>query len=77
LRLATCKGTQYHLYGIRYHKSDVTKTVDPFAGPYAIESMTGDLEAAALTLIQAVDDVWGVYQPHECCDRSDKKGRCH
>jgi methylmalonyl-CoA mutase N-terminal domain/subunit len=41
------------------YESDVTKTVDPFAGSYAIESMTGDLEAAALALIQAVDDCGG------------------
>ena len=41
------------------YESDVTKTVDPFAGSYAIESMTGDLEAAALALIQAVDDRGG------------------
>jgi methylmalonyl-CoA mutase, N-terminal domain len=40
------------------YESDVTKIVDPFAGSYAMESMTGDLEAAALELIQAVDD-WG------------------
>ena len=41
------------------YESDATKTVDPFAGSYAIESMTGDLEAAALALIQAVDDRGG------------------
>ena len=41
------------------YESDVTKTVDPFAGSYAIESMTGDLEAAALALIQAVEDRGG------------------
>ena len=33
------------------YETDVTKIVDPFAGSYAIESMTGDLEAAALALI--------------------------
>jgi methylmalonyl-CoA mutase N-terminal domain/subunit len=41
------------------YETDVTKTVDPFAGSYAIESMTGDLEAAALSLIQAVEDRGG------------------
>jgi methylmalonyl-CoA mutase, N-terminal domain len=41
------------------YETDVTKTVDPFAGSYAIESMTGDLEAAALALIQAVEDRGG------------------
>jgi len=40
-------------------ETDVTKIVDPFAGSYAIESMTGDLEAAALSLIQAVEDRGG------------------
>jgi methylmalonyl-CoA mutase, N-terminal domain len=41
------------------YETDVTRTVDPFAGSYAIESMTGDLEAAALALIQAVEDRGG------------------
>jgi methylmalonyl-CoA mutase N-terminal domain/subunit len=40
-------------------ETDVTKIVDPFAGSYAIEAMTGDLEAAALSLIQAVEDRGG------------------
>jgi methylmalonyl-CoA mutase N-terminal domain/subunit len=40
-------------------ETDVTRIVDPFAGSYAIESMTGDLEAAALALIQAVEDRGG------------------
>ena len=40
-------------------ETDVTRIVDPFAGSYAIESMTGDLEAAALSLIQAVEDRGG------------------
>jgi methylmalonyl-CoA mutase N-terminal domain/subunit len=41
------------------YETDVTKIVDPFAGSYAIESLTGDLEAAALALIQAVEDRGG------------------
>src|ERR1700728_3645160 len=41
------------------NETDLTATVDPFAGSYAIESMTGDLEAAALSLIQAVEDRGG------------------
>src|SRR6201991_3072891 len=41
------------------YETDVTKTVDPFAGSYAIESMTGDLEAAAVALIGAVEDRGG------------------
>jgi methylmalonyl-CoA mutase, N-terminal domain len=41
------------------YESDVTKTVDPFAGSYVVESMTDDLEAAIRTLMQAVDDRGG------------------
>ncbi len=40
-------------------ETDVTKTVDPFAGSYVMESMTDDVEAAALDLIQAVEDKGG------------------
>ena len=35
------------------YETDVTKTVDPFAGSYVVESMTDDVEAAALELIEA------------------------
>jgi methylmalonyl-CoA mutase, N-terminal domain len=41
------------------YETDVTKTVDPFAGSYVVESMTDDLEAAAMELIQAVEDKGG------------------
>ncbi|MFI1294473.1 methylmalonyl-CoA mutase [Streptomyces sp. NPDC020792] len=41
------------------YETDVTKTVDPFAGSYVMESMTEDLERAVLELIQAVDDRGG------------------
>jgi methylmalonyl-CoA mutase N-terminal domain/subunit len=41
------------------YETDVTKVVDPFAGSYAIEALTGDLEAAAEALIQAVEDRGG------------------
>ncbi|MDO5738834.1 MAG: methylmalonyl-CoA mutase family protein [Ornithinimicrobium sp.] len=41
------------------YETDVTKTVDPFAGSYVVESMTDDLEEAVLALIQAVDDRGG------------------
>jgi methylmalonyl-CoA mutase N-terminal domain/subunit len=41
------------------YETDVTKTVDPFAGSYVIESMTDQIEAAALALIQAVEDKGG------------------
>jgi len=40
-------------------ETDLTKTVDPFAGSYAIESMTGDIEAAAGELIRRIDDMGG------------------
>ena len=40
-------------------ESDVTKIVDPFAGSYAIEALTGDLEAAARDLMQQVEDRGG------------------
>ncbi len=41
------------------YETDVTKIVDPFAGSYAIESLTGELEAAAMTLIDAVEERGG------------------
>jgi len=41
------------------HETDLTATADPFAGSYAIESMTDDLEAAASELITRVDDLGG------------------
>jgi methylmalonyl-CoA mutase N-terminal domain/subunit len=40
-------------------ETDVTKTVDPFAGSYVVESLTDALEAEIVTLIQAVDDRGG------------------
>src|SRR5690349_17888725 len=41
------------------HETDVTATVDPFAGSYVVEKMTDDVEAAALELMQAVEDRGG------------------
>ncbi|MFB7596358.1 methylmalonyl-CoA mutase [Streptomyces sp. NPDC056160] len=41
------------------YETDVTKTVDPFAGSYVMESMTDELEAAVLELIRAVEDRGG------------------
>ncbi|GAA3897882.1 acyl-CoA mutase large subunit family protein [Streptomyces lannensis] len=41
------------------YETDVTSTVDPFAGSYVMESMTDDIEAAALELIRAVEDRGG------------------
>ncbi|MGH8833861.1 MAG: acyl-CoA mutase large subunit family protein [Actinomycetes bacterium] len=41
------------------HETDVTATVDPFAGSYAVESMTDELEAAARELIDKVEELGG------------------
>src|SRR6202035_1324811 len=38
------------------YESDLTATVDPFAGSYAVESMTDDIEAAARQLIHQVEE---------------------
>jgi methylmalonyl-CoA mutase N-terminal domain/subunit len=36
------------------HESDLTATVDPFAGSYAVESLTDEVEAAAVALMERV-----------------------
>ena len=36
------------------YETDVTKTVDPFAGSYVVESLTDDLEEEALDLMRPV-----------------------
>lgn len=41
------------------HETDVTATVDPFAGSYAVESLTDAVEAAALDLMRRVADRGG------------------
>jgi methylmalonyl-CoA mutase N-terminal domain/subunit len=41
------------------YESDVTKTVDPFAGSYAVESLTDELEQAARELMTKVADLGG------------------
>jgi methylmalonyl-CoA mutase, N-terminal domain len=41
------------------YESDLTATVDPFAGSYAIESMTDDIADAAQELIDRVEDMGG------------------
>ncbi len=41
------------------YESDVTRTVDPFAGSYVVESLTDELEAAALELMGRVEDLGG------------------
>jgi methylmalonyl-CoA mutase N-terminal domain/subunit len=41
------------------YETDVTKTVDPFAGSYAVESLTNDVEAESRRLMQAVAERGG------------------
>jgi methylmalonyl-CoA mutase N-terminal domain/subunit len=41
------------------YETDVTKTVDPFAGSYAVESLTDDVEAESRRLMEAVAERGG------------------
>lgn len=41
------------------YETDVTATVDPFAGSYVVEKMTDDIEAATLELMARVEDMGG------------------
>jgi methylmalonyl-CoA mutase, N-terminal domain len=41
------------------YETDVTKTVDPFAGSYAVESLTDEVEDAARGLMEQVEDLGG------------------
>src|SRR6202162_4614007 len=41
------------------YESDLTATVDPFAGSYPIESMTDEIEAAAQQLMDRIEDMGG------------------
>jgi methylmalonyl-CoA mutase N-terminal domain/subunit len=41
------------------HETDLTATVDPFAGSYAVEAMTDEVEAAALELMTRVEELGG------------------
>jgi methylmalonyl-CoA mutase N-terminal domain/subunit len=41
------------------YETDVTKTVDPLAGSYAVESLTNDLETAVRGLMKSVEDMGG------------------
>jgi methylmalonyl-CoA mutase N-terminal domain/subunit len=41
------------------YETDVTSTVDPFAGSYVVESLTDELEGAARDLMQKVEDLGG------------------
>ena len=52
-------------------ETDLTATVDPFAGSYAIESMTDEIEAAAMELMARVEDLGGAV---EAIERGFQKG---
>jgi methylmalonyl-CoA mutase N-terminal domain/subunit len=41
------------------YETDVTATVDPFAGSYVVESLTDEVEAAALELMDQVEEYGG------------------
>jgi methylmalonyl-CoA mutase, N-terminal domain len=41
------------------YETDITATVDPFAGSYVVESLTDELEAEILRLMQRVEDAGG------------------
>ena len=41
------------------HETDLTTTVDPFAGSYVVESMTDEVERAAQELMDRVDEMGG------------------
>jgi methylmalonyl-CoA mutase N-terminal domain/subunit len=41
------------------YETDVTKTVDPFAGSYAIESMTDELETEIRRLLDVIEEMGG------------------
>ena len=40
-------------------ETDITSTVDPFAGSYVVETMTDELEAAIIALMNQVEDMGG------------------
>ena len=41
------------------YETDVTATVDPFAGSYVVERLTDEVEAAALALMARIEDLGG------------------
>jgi len=41
------------------YETDVTRTVDPFAGSYVVESMTDEVEAAARGLMERIQELGG------------------
>ncbi|MFB6817994.1 methylmalonyl-CoA mutase [Streptomyces sp. NPDC056347] len=47
------------------YETDVTATVDPFAGSYAVERMTDEVEAAAVELMDRVEAIGGAVRAIE------------
>jgi len=47
------------------HETDVTTTVDPFAGSYAVEALTDEVEAGVLALMARVEDLGGAVRAVE------------
>jgi methylmalonyl-CoA mutase N-terminal domain/subunit len=47
------------------YETDLTSTVDPFAGSYVVESMTDDVEAEAVALMARVEDLGGAVKAIE------------
>ncbi len=61
LALPTAKSARLALrtQQVLAYETDVTATVDPFAGSYVVESMTDDLEAAARELMDRIEEHGG------------------
>ncbi|MDQ3465179.1 MAG: methylmalonyl-CoA mutase family protein [Actinomycetota bacterium] len=47
------------------HETDVTATVDPFAGSYVVESMTDEVESLSRRLMEQVEEMGGAVQAIE------------
>ena len=47
------------------NESGVTNTVDPFAGSYAVESLTNEIERGAVDYIDKIDDIGGMLKAIE------------
>src|SRR4029077_12795532 len=47
------------------HETGVANTIDPVAGSYAIESLTNEIEAGALTYIEKIDATGGMLKAIE------------
>ncbi|MDP9417142.1 MAG: methylmalonyl-CoA mutase family protein [Actinomycetota bacterium] len=61
LALPTAKAARLALrtQQVLAHETDLPATVDPFAGSYAVESLTDEVEEAALELMGRVEDLGG------------------